>query len=64
LAGRPPLHRDAPGRLQIKVAVDELLGVATGIRLQPGARLTRRPGVARVFDELPIEFDAIGALAH
>jgi hypothetical protein len=44
--------------------VDELLGVATGIRLQPGARLTRRPGVARVFDELPIEFDAIGALAH
>ncbi|MDT4937555.1 MAG: hypothetical protein QOG80_1226, partial [Pseudonocardiales bacterium] len=46
-------------RLQIKAAVEELLARATHVRLQAGTTLHRRPGVAQVFEALPIEFDLV-----
>lgn len=44
-------------RLQVRVAISELLDRITNLHLAPGAVLTRRPGISRVFDELPILFD-------
>jgi cytochrome P450 len=46
-------------RMQIKVSIDEFLKRATNIRLQPGAVPRRRPGVAPIFESLPIEFDPV-----
>jgi cytochrome P450 len=48
-------------RLQIKVAINEFLERATNIRLQPGAVPRRRPGVAPIFETLPVEFDLVRA---
>jgi cytochrome P450 len=46
-------------RLQIKVAIEELLRVITDIRIAPNAVLRRHAGVARVYEELPIEFERV-----
>ncbi len=43
-------------RTQVRVAVSELLDQITGLSLAPGASLARRPGISRVFFELPIRF--------
>ncbi len=43
-------------RVQVRVAISELLERITSIRLAPGATLNRRPGISRVFDELPLRF--------
>jgi len=50
-------------RLQIKVALEEMLTRATRVRLLPGTELRRRPGVAQVYESLPIEFDAVDGAA-
>jgi cytochrome P450 len=44
-------------RMQVRVALTELLGRVTRIRLAPGASLHRRPGISKVLRELRIEFD-------
>lgn len=45
-------------RLQISVAINELLEQITNIRLARDApEMTRRPGISRVLLQLPIEFD-------
>lgn len=45
-------------RLQIRVAINELLSAITNIRLTSDApELVRRPGISRVLLQLPIEFD-------
>jgi cytochrome P450 len=44
-------------RLQVRVALTELLDRVTRIRLAPGATLNRRPGISKVLRELRIEFD-------
>jgi cytochrome P450 len=44
-------------RMQVRVALTELLDRVTRIRLAPGASLDRRPGISKVLRELRIEFD-------
>jgi len=44
-------------RLQIRVAISELLDRITGIRLVPDASLDRRPGISPVLNALHIEFN-------
>jgi cytochrome P450 len=44
-------------RIQVRVALTELLDRITRIRVAPGASLDRRPGISKVLRELPIEFD-------
>lgn len=45
-------------RLQIRVAIEELLNAFTNVRLTSDApELVRRPGISRVLLQLPIEFD-------
>lgn len=44
-------------RMQVQVALDELLLHMTNLRLQDGAVLTRRPGISKVLLALPIEYD-------
>lgn len=45
-------------RLQIRVAIEELLSAFTNVRLTPDAPdLVRRPGISRVLLQLPIDFD-------
>jgi len=48
-------------RLQIRVAVEEFLKVATDVRLQPDATLTRHAGVTPIFHRLPVYFSRPGA---
>jgi cytochrome P450 len=44
-------------RMQVRLALTELLDRVTRIRLALGASLDRRPGISKVLRELRIEFD-------
>jgi cytochrome P450 len=44
-------------RMQVRVALSEVLDRITRIRLAPGASLERRPGISKIIRELNIEFD-------
>jgi cytochrome P450 len=44
-------------RLQVRVAITEILERITKLSVPAGATLTRRPGISRVFNELPIRFE-------
>jgi len=44
-------------RIQIQVAIEELLRRVTNVRLAPGTKLIRTPGITNGVEQLPIEFD-------